>query len=371
MALSDVTFKILNGGLGRVLAGNDSTSGFVFSDSSKPDALAKTVVFYSLSEAENAGITANAHPELHYHISNFYNQVSAALYVTFSTDDFAQDLHDLQAEAEGAIKQIAVVDPTGFSTATMATLNSAATQASADHQGFSVLYTGDFGATTLANLPNLRSFDYPKVSVVIGADANHKKYTSIGATLGVTATANVATSIAYVKAFNVVKTGEFETLGFATGENYKAVTLSQLSQVKDKGYVFLRKYTGKAGSFHSDSPTATSSTSDYAQIENNRTMEKAQRSIRAALVDELNSPLSVSDAGKLAIQTVIKFDLLVRNVLENMKNNAELSAFEIFVDPSQNVLETSTLEIQVGIVPVGVARQINVPIGYEIKLTSN
>jgi hypothetical protein len=370
MALSDVTFIIQNGGLGRVLTSDDSTSGFVFSDDTKPASLDKTVLFYSLAEAEAAGITASASPELHYHISNFYDQVSAALYVTFSAGNLAQDLHDLQAEAEGAIKQIAVVDPTAFSTASIATLNTAAVQANADHEGFSVLYTGDFGSLTLATLPTLTTFDYPKVSVVIGADAARKEYTAIGATLGTVAAANVAYSIAYVRSFNVVKTGEFETLGFATGEDYKAVSKAQLGTLKDKGYIFLRKFTGKAGSYFSESSTATSTASDYATIENNRTMEKAQRGIRTALIDELNSPLSITEDGKLTTHTIAKFDLLVRNVLDTMKANGEVSAFAILVDPNQKVLSTSKLEIKVLITPLGVARQIVVPIGFEIKLAN-
>jgi hypothetical protein len=47
-----------------------------------------------------------------------------------------------------------------------------------------------------------------------------------------------------------------------------------------------------------------------------------------------------------------------------MEANGELSAYEIVINANQNVVSTSRLEITVKLVPVGVAREIIINLGF-------
>ena len=366
MALSEINFTTLNGGLGRTLAGDDATSGLVVDNTNQPADADKTLVVYSLKDAEGQGIAATGDTaEAHYHVAQFFAQVAAPLYITFSAGSLAADIQDLQSAAQGAIKQVAVADNAAFVTATLTTLQAAAATQIAAHEGLSILYgMQDAGTFTLSTLPDLSTFNLPNVSVVISADVR-RPYSSVGASLGVLASAKVSENIGYVRKFNVVKGDEFDSLKFITGDLYKTIAKSLLNQLDGKGYIFLRKFTGKAGSFHSDSKTATSSTSDFYRIENTRSMEKAQRVIRLSLLDELNSPLTTGDGGKLTQTTIARFELLITNALEAMVAAGELSKFRVRIDPDQNILATSVLSVQVGLTPLGVAHFIEVEIGFE------
>lgn len=50
-----------------------------------------------------------------------------------------------------------------------------------------------------------------------------------------------------------------------------------------------------------------------------------------------------------------------------MKRNGEISGYEAYINPNQQVLRTSKLEVIVKIVPVGTLRKIEVKIGLTLK----
>ena len=56
-----------------------------------------------------------------------------------------------------------------------------------------------------------------------------------------------------------------------------------LDQLHNYGYIYLRKFNERAGTYFNYSTTATVSTSDYYTIENNRTIDKALRNLRTSL----------------------------------------------------------------------------------------
>lgn len=373
MPLNDVTFNTYEGGLGRTPNGEDFVSGIVALGASLPLGYGadRHRAFFSVTEAEAAGITATAFPELHYQITQYFAiQPVGELHVYLSANGpVADDVKALQLAADGRVRQVAFLDTENFDTATVSALQAAADALATDHQGLSILVSADFSGLTLGTLPDLTALNCPAVSVVVGADFN-RAFSAVGAALGAVSLAKVSENIGWLRKFNVIKGIEFQTLKFVTGEAYKGVSNTQLSSLKNKGYVFLRKYVGTAGSYFSDSNTATATTSDFAFIENVRTLEKAKRGIRSVLLPELGSPLKTK-AGKLSLATITKFELMTKSVLEAMANADEVSEFSIYINPEQNVFTTSVLNLQVGITPLGVARQIVVGIGFEVKASNN
>ena len=192
---------------------------------------------------------------------------------------------------------------------------------------------------------------------------------AIGAMLGVTAVAAVHENIGWVGKFEISGDGELDTLAFTTGDLYKSVSTPTLALLENRGYVYARKYIGRSGSFFNDSATNVTVSSDYAYIENGRTIDKAIRGINEALTDYLNSPLYVDpNTGRLSELTIEIFRNAASIPLVVMLTDGELSGYEVIIDPEQNVLSTSKIEITVKLVPVGVAREIVVNIGYTVSL---
>ena len=51
-----------------------------------------------------------------------------------------------------------------------------------------------------------------------------------------------------------------------------------------------------------------------------------------------------------------------------MVRDGELSAFEVLIDPNQPVLSTGTLVLTIKLVPIGIANQIIVNIGFTTQI---
>ena len=142
-----------------------------------------------------------------------------------------------------------------------------------------------------------------------------------------------------------------------------------MDTIDSNGFVFCKKHIGRAGSYFNDSHTCISESSDYAYLENTRTIDKGVRGTREFLLPLLNSPLYVNENGTLAEDTIATFKNEAERSLEEMQRLGELSQFEVTIDPKQNVLSSSQLSITIKIVPVGVARNIVVNIGFALKIS--
>jgi predicted class III extradiol MEMO1 family dioxygenase len=146
------------------------------------------------------------------------------------------------------------------------------------------------------------------------------------------------------------------------------LSLSALNALNNLGYVFLRKQLGIQGSYFVDSNTCIVSSSDFAKIENNRTIDKAKRVVRTALLPELNSPIVLNSDGTIKDTTISYLEGLCETALDELIRNTEISAYGVVINPAQNVLSTSEIVVSISIVPVGVARTITVNIGFVLSI---
>lgn len=321
---------------------------------------------------------------IHYHISEFFriNPLGILFCGGFTTlaTDFS-NIITLQEFADGECKQILYFSPlVTFDTTKLATLQGIANQMLSTYKApAQIIYAPNFKTVTLASLVNLNAFNAPSVSVCIAQDGgglghelghgSAKSITAGGAMLGATSLANVSESIAWVGKFNMSDGVELEVLSFANGDVYSATAKSVVNSLNDYRYVFLLKQRGTTGSYWNDSHNAVIQSSDYAYIESNRTINKAIRVINSALLPLLNSPLDINTDGTLTDVSIEVFTTEVDRVLDQLRLDGNISQFGVSIDPSQNVLSTSQLDISVQIIPKGVARNINVKIGYTLKLS--
>lgn len=353
-------------------AGNSYTTTYVSSG-----ATAATIGSWS------GGVASNSFDVIHYHISEFFRvQPKGVLYVGIFDVPVAFDgleCTELQVYANGEIRQIGVYQTfEAFATTQIQALQSVYDDNYTLHRPFEILYGADIVGTALVDLPDLSLLDSDNVSLCIAQDgvgvglelftAFGVSITAIGAMLGTVSLSRVHEDIGWVGKFNLDDGTTLDTLAFANGDLYNSTADSLLTTLDDYHYNFLRKLVGTTGSFWNYGWTATISTSDYCTIENNRTIDKAIRNIRTNLLPSLNSPLYVNPDGTLTNATIGYFQGLAQNATDDMQRNGELSASKIIIDPLQDVLSTSELVLTVQLVPVGVAKQIVVNIGFTVNI---
>lgn len=322
----------------------------------------------------------------HYHISEYFRlQPQGNLYVGFfavpSPYTFAE-VQTLQNYATGSIRQVGIYkDSAAYSAGDVDLIHGVCNSLVVAHKEIIAVYAADMAAVSdISTLADLSTKTDNLVSVVIGQDGaalgallyatTGKSITILGATLGAISLAVVSESIAWVAKFNISDGRECDTLAFANGKLFSDVTVtdSLLSALQDKRYIFLRKFVGVAGSYFNENSTAIATTSDYAYITDNRTIQKATRGVYTSLVPALNGPITLNRDGTLTDTTIAYFEGLAEVNLIQMVRDGELSAEEVVINPSQNVLQTGLLVITISLVPIGTARNIKVNIGFNVAI---
>lgn len=331
-----------------------------------------------------SGGTATRSAIWYYQISEYFRlQPKGQLYIGFfevpSPYTFTE-IVTVQNVSGGKIRQIGVYkDSANYAAADTTAIQAVCNTLATEHKPLSVLYSGNLvSVTDLSTLADLATYSNPNVSVVIsqdfGGQGNYLYITTgrsvptLGATLGAVSFAKVSEDIAWVSKFNISSGFECDTVGFANGTKLVDVSQSLLNTLDNRRYIFLIKYVGIAGSYFNDSHASVAVTSDYAYIENNRTIDKAIRGIYSSMLPNLNSPLTLNADGTLTDITVEYFISQASVNLDQMIRDSELSAYEVLIDPTQNVLSTSTLIISAKLVPIGVARNIVVNIGFTLSI---
>lgn len=334
----------------------------------------------SITQNVIAGV-ASEQAVWYYHISEFFRaNPKGVLYVGFyavpGTYTYAE-ISLMQTYADGAIRQIGVYKKNTYADGDIALIDAVCKANDVLKRPLSAVYAADMvSITDITTLGTLATKTNNKVSVCISQDGgalgyflfltNGKSITHLGAMLGVISAANVSESIAWVNQFNISDGNECEVAMFANGQQYKsfASLLPTLEGLTDKRYIFVRKYNGISGTYFNDSHTAIAQSSDYAYIENNRVIDKAIRVLNTAYLPYLNAPITLNANGTLTDVAVGTFEGVGETALDELVRLGNLNAYDVTVDPSQNVLSTSQLTVAVALLMPGVARQIVIPITF-------
>lgn len=408
MPINAITFNIQEGGLGRAIPGKDYFSGiaFPFIDAQLPAGFGvadRFKIVHTLQEAEALGIvndSANDSVKIaHYHIAQYFRMLNKSgntgvLYINLFDEnagvyDGGQQVEDLQNFADGELRQVAVYYDISFASSLVDAVNASIdTLLAADRPLIAVIGADISGVADLSTLVDLRALDKKWVSVDIAQDgsglgaalavAAGQSITALGATLGTIALSNVHENIGWVDKFDVADSVEFQEPAYANGDLVKDTANALIDTINTQGYLQLIKRQEITGTFYLDSPQTTLATSDFAFIENARTMFKAVRLCRQRLLPFINSPLYVdATSGQLSESTIFGLENACLTALEQMAQAGEISVDQatgklpkgsVLIDPDQDVLATSQVIITVKIVPVGVAREIIVNIGFVPKI---
>lgn len=383
---TSLTIVRQNGNVPKSQNGQDHVSGFVayLLEADIPAAFKTEPVqaVSTIDKAEELGITADATAwsvkMLHYQLEEVFRiNPSITLYVgLFSKPESMtfQELKKVQNYAEGAIRQMAIWNGDTAPTAdNIVKLEAVADSLDTENAPLSTLYAPL--VSNYKNLPSNLATNNPRVSVVIaqagsgtGAELYKSKdnktkatVSAIGVALGTLSKAAVHQCIAWVKNFP----SGISMPALGDGTLVRTIDKGELEKLDTNRYLFLNNVVGVAGSYWNDSHTMDSPTSDYAAIESVRTMDKAVRGIRTYLTPELGGNVYIDpDTGKLQSYTVSHLETTANIPLEEMEKAGELSGYKAEIDAEQDVLSTSTIEVTVKNVPVGVVRKFKVKIGF-------
>lgn len=383
---TSLTIVRQNGNVPKSQNGQDHVSGFVayLLEADIPAAFKTEPVqaVSTIDKAEELGITADATAwsvkMLHYQLEEVFRiNPSITLYVgLFSKPESMtfQEMKTVQNYAEGAIRQMAIWNGDTAPTAdNIVKLESVADSLDTENAPLSTLYAPL--VSNYKNLPSNLATNNPRVSVVIaqagsgtGAELYKSKdnktkatVSAIGVALGTLSKAAVHQCIAWVKNFP----SGISMPALGDGTLVRTIDKGELEKLDTNRYLFLNNVVGVAGSYWNDSHTMDSPTSDYAAIESVRTMDKAVRGIRTYLTPELGGNVYIDpNTGKLQSYTVSHLETTANIPLEEMEKAGELSGYKAEIDAEQDVLSTSTIEVTIKNVPVGVVRKFKVKIGF-------
>lgn len=399
MSLPDVKISLQNGTLGSVVQTSDGIAGIVLTGADEGDITAGTpFVVASLTDAENLGLTETGNPFAYRQIKEFYDEAGAGalLYVLLLDDSVTVDImasltnpngaRKLLDYADGKIRILGVMYDADDDEAISTTngIDQLCYTAAANMQvlanAYAVLQTpfrGVVGATgtglsagvpgplSAATLTDQTGSAYTRASILIG-DTENKGDAALGLLLGRLAKVPVQRKVSRVKNGPLAAVTE-AYIGTTPAEQYTTTSI-----IHDKAFITLRTFPNKNGYFFTNDFTCTPTTDDYHFLARGRVIDKAHVITYATFVEEVDEEVPVDDSGKIAAGYAKYLEQKITNQLNlTMTANREVSAVSCFVDPDQNVISTSKVNVVLKVRPVGYASDIEVSLGFDNPALTN
>ena len=144
------------------------------------------------------------------------------------------------------------------------------------------------------------------------------------------------------------------------------------------GFITARVYQGKAGYYFSDDLLATSQSDDYALIPRRRTIDKAYRIAYKTLVDYIGDEIPITSNNTIPATICKDIENAVERQIELlMTNNGNLgvdpdnledTGVKCYVNPEQDVVSTSKLNVDLLVKPYGYTKYIEVNLGFSTSM---
>ncbi|MCC2590358.1 DUF2586 family protein [Chryseobacterium sp. MFBS3-17] len=221
-------------------------------------------------------------------------------------------------------------------------------------------------------LSGLLSQSYNSVGVLIGDTETRTGTTaSKGAAVGVLAGRLAAYPVR-------VNPGKVRNGSLAAQQIYIVDTPAEnydTEALYDKGFITFTTHQSRSGYYVMDASMACPVDDDYHYITHRRTINEAFRNTYDALLDFLMDEVPVNNDGSIqAVYAKTVESAVVRKLAlamgEDLSTNPEDpkdTGAKCFVDPAQNIISTSRMEVVVSVRPFGTNRWIDVLLGFDIN----
>ena len=388
MALPNVKIILGNGNLKQVAATDDGISGLIMTGTAVAGKLElnKAYMLGSMRDLQSLGVTAENNPLAYKDVAAFYAQAGegSELYILVVSEattltqmcSIGEDspLRKLINASSGRIRLVGLNKNPGASYIPVLTqamdedavsAGLLAQQVAEEYfsmvRPFRVLLPAIAWTGETEDLFAPRECSYNRVGYILASDGQYgtgKYYSAaIGQVLGRAASISVHRSLGRVRD-GVVAASGWLTNGKTPEENF-----SKLSLLHDAGFIFYRTLVGKNGYYLNGDAMAAPLSDDYNSLNLGRVIDKATVIAYTTYIDDLLDNVEVDDEGKLPVPVCKDFEGTIRNAVLSLMAG-EISSFEAYVSPDQNILSTSSLAVSCKIVPLGVLREINVNLSF-------
>jgi hypothetical protein len=389
--MGSVNITLANGQLGATLQTNDGITGIVMTGVTESGGYTAgtPILVTSLSDVTNAGITEANNPFAIRQLREFYNQAGngAQLYLmlvppTMTVNKMADNLNDsgvrkLLDYADGKIKvvgllsdDVAIATAGGTTTASNGLNESVYTAASnmdvtsaayfAAQRPFRAIIGGTGYTGVAADLNDVTAGTSNNRTAILIGDTLSGKAACVGLLLGVVSSIPVQRKVSRVRSGALTNTAAY--VGTSTIESPG----TNVAVIAEKGFITFTSYPNVSGYFFSGDPMCTAATDDYAMLARGRVIDKAHILAYTTFVQEVDDEVPVNTDGTLDAGFCKWLSQQIVNQVNNtMTANKEISSVSCFIDPAQNILSTSQLNVVLKIVPVGYATQIEISLGFD------
>lgn len=399
MPLPSIKISFLNGQLGTVSESQDGLLALVCGATQVAStfSLGKAYTIYRLAGLEALGVTAENNAALYRHVKDFYTEAEEGTKLVVYGVEKTKKMTDLCDKDSGPLKAllqaqkgelrglIIARDPGEEEVAVTEGLDPDVFTAIPKAQALAEWATTDLYAPIFVALEG-RSFDGDaeslqnlieqtnnRVCVVIGDTTAGSE----GAAMGLLA-ARIA-SVSVQRNIGRVADGAIAATEMYLGDKPVEEVMDAITTIYDKGYITPRTYVGKSGYFWTDDKLATEPTDDYAHLTHRRVVDKAYRIAYDTLLNYMLDEIMVNTDGTMQQAVLKSWQSAVESAIDNQMTaqgelSADLTAGEsgcsCYIDPSQNVLATSTVNITLKVRPYGYARYIVVELGFLVEAQS-
>lgn len=381
MPFNEVLVELTNGNLGQVTSINDGISGLIVSGTATSEMPLNTArVIYGLKDLQGLGITEESHPSVFRHVKEFYAEQSGQeLWLmlcnpTVSLEDICDKdnayAHKLVKDSGNRVRLLGVTrtPPEEYEATIEGGIDKdcydalAKAHALAEHfaanesSPLRILIEAHSFTGNAGNLTDLKTMAYPRAGLVLMSSVSDGS-SSVGMAMGRKATQPVQRKISRTR------TGPLPLTECYVGAT-KVAGYSGAVMIHDKGFITARTYPKKTGYYFTSDHMATSDTDDYNSLARGCVIDKSHIIAYDVFMQEIDEEVVVDSAGRIATGIIKTLEANIENAI-NIAMAGEISSFDVFINPAQNVLSTNKIVVEMNIIPVGYSSSIKVLLGFK------
>lgn len=370
-----VKAKIANGNLQRQVIVTDGVAGIVGTATTQ---IGNVQTVYSLEDAEKKGYTEESEPSLHRHISEFYQELggSQELWILGTEDTMTltqavtstnqNGVKKLLTISKGRVNLVGVIRKpsvaynagTGFLDTDVATAVTASKSLAQNQQNINrpvrILIEGRVIDVSKPNTfePNTAENTYS--GVVLGGTLNDGS-ASVGVVL-----ARACKYPAHIKIGNGQNGALSITTAFIGTKSIDEFDPIELDNFTDAGFIHYHTREGISGYFFSVDKMAGND--DFRILVHGRLIDKAQRIATTSATPFIETSVRITKEGTIHEADATYLEQSIKAQLLAQLGD-QVSDVDVLIPTDQDVINTSTLEMQVKIQPLGYLTWIIVNLG--------
>lgn len=380
MKLPGVTINVANGNLMQDVAVADAVPALVATVKTT-SFVGKTAEIYSLEDAVSQGYTESAEPFMYNLVREYYNElggkqllyiygIAQAMTMTKAlTATEANSVAKLLLETEGEVNLIAIArNPesgyaagSGFLDKDVETAVTASKALAENYQSqnkpFRVLIEGRVANESVSNTYKPSEAGNGFAGVVLGG-------TSAGGSGAVSiALARAVKYPAHIKIGNG-QNGPLSALQIYIGTK-PLEERSDIEALHEAGFIVFTHRSGSTGYYFGVDNMCESG--DYRILVHGRVIDKVQRIAAKAYLPFIENDMRMESDGSINASDAIYLQSVLESAIR-AEMSEQISDIKVNVPVKQDVINTSTVNIQVSVLPLGYSSYININLGLTTQL---